>query len=176
MPWCIQGTGCAALPLSLSILGMSANPAAPSHLLALDSANAIAAWDVDPWGATKTQYVGTYSEYLQSIYAVSVVGAGGSRRLAWFDANSMGAIQYASDSGSGPSTLGGPVRCNNGCDTILHVVPDPTTSDGFFVLCDGAAVNQRTVVRMDGAHGCTQVLDGSVFGAESRLSRLGIAQ
>ena len=68
------------------------------------------------------------------------------------------------------------MRCASGCATILHVVPDPTTADGYFALCDGATVDARTVVRIDGALGCTQILDGKSFGAESRLSRLGIAQ
>jgi hypothetical protein len=154
---------------------MSANPAALTHLLALDSANNIAAWDVDPWAATKTQYVGTYTEPLGSIFA-TVFGAPGPLRLAWFDNTTTGgAIQYAVDSGSGPSAIGGPVRCSSGCATILHVVPDPTTADGFFLLCDGATVDARTVVRMDAARACTTILDGKTFGAESRLSRLGMS-
>ena len=89
---------------------------------------------------------------------------------------SAGSIQYATDSGSGPSAIGGPIKCAAGCSTILHVVPDPTTADGFFALCDGATVDARTVVRMDSTLACTQVLDGKPFGAESRLSRLGILQ
>ncbi|MCU1276792.1 MAG: hypothetical protein JWM53_338, partial [bacterium] len=48
------------------------------------------------------------------------------------------------------------------------------TADGYFALCDGATVDARTVVRIDGSLGCTQILDGTTFGAESRLSRLGI--
>ncbi|MCU1281074.1 MAG: hypothetical protein JWM53_4620 [bacterium] len=173
MPWCIQGSGCTALPLSLSILSMSANPADLTHLVALDSASSVAAWDVDPWAATKTQYVGTYSEPLGSIYAVV---AGGKSRLAWFDNTTNGAVQYALDSGSGPSAIGGPILCNGGCATILHVVPDPTTADNFFLLCDGATIDARTVVRMDASRTCTTILDGHGFGAESRLSRLGIVQ
>jgi len=173
MPWCIQETGCVQLPLSLSILGMTQNPANLSHWLALDSATDVAAWDVDPWNKTKTQYIGAYSGYLQSIYATV---ANGTLRVAWWDAmTAAGAIRYADDKGSGPSTMAGPVVCASGCATILHVVPDPTTPDGFFALCDGPTVDARTVVRMDATRGCTVVLDGKSFGAESRLSRLGLS-
>jgi hypothetical protein len=173
-PWCIQGTQCTSLPLSLSILGMTTNPGNLSHFLALDSANDVGAWDVDPWATppTKTQYVGAYSGYLQSIYSTV---ANGTLRLAWWDGmTTAGAIRYASDPGSGPSTVAGPITCASGCTTMIHVVPDPTTPDGFFALCDGPTVDARTVVRMDSTHACTVVLDGKPFGAESRLSRLGL--
>ena len=174
MPWCIQGSGCTALPLSLSILSMSATPTDLTHFIALDSSTPAAAWDVNPWTQTKTQYIGSYTEQLTSIYAV-VFGSPGPARFAWLDqTDAAGAIQYAVDSGGGPSAIGGPIKCNSGCATILHVVPDPTTADGYFALCDGATVDTRTVVRIDGSLGCTQILDGSTFGAESRLSRLGI--
>jgi hypothetical protein len=134
--------------------------------------------DVDPWAnpPTKTPYIGTYSEQLGSIYAV-VVGHPGPARFAWLDQTmATGSIQYSVDNGSGPSAIGGPVKCVSGCGTILHVVPDPTTTDGYFALCDGASVDTRTVVRIDGTLGCTVILDGTTFGAESRLSRLGIVQ
>jgi hypothetical protein len=103
------------------------------------------------------------------------VRAGTTRRIAWWDGAGMGAIKYASDSGAGPSVMGGPLKCASGCATILHVVPDPTAPTGFFALCEGPSVDRRTVVRVDAAAGCTKVLDGMGFGAESRLSRLGIA-
>lgn len=170
MPWCIQGTGCTAVSLSLSILSMTANPSAPSHFLALDGANAIAAYDVDPFNNTKTAYVGSYMGYLQSIAAVSF---GTTKRFAWLDGDNMGAIKWVNDSGSGPTTMAGPVKCNSGCTTLLHVVPDPTNADGFFALCDGASVDTRTVIRVGAALACTPVLDGALFGAESRLSHLG---
>lgn len=173
MPWCIQGSGCTPLPLSLSTLSMTANPGNLTHLLALDSSNVVAAWDVDPWNATKTQYVGAYSGYLQSIYAV---GHAGALRMAWWDGETTaGSFRYADDNGSGPSTIAGPVVCASGCSTLLHVVPDPTTTDGFFALCDGATYDTRTIVRMDGARACTTVLDGSTFGTQTRMSRLGVS-
>jgi hypothetical protein len=179
-PWCIQGTGCTALPLSLSTLSMSATPTDLTHFVALDSSAPAAAWEVDPWAtpmATRTQYIGAYTENLSSIYSV-VQGHPGPARFAWLDVTMpTGSIQYATDNGSGPSTLGGPIKCASGCTTLLHVVPDPTTANGYFALCDGATVDARTVVRVDGSTlACTQILDGKPFGAESRLSRLGILQ
>jgi hypothetical protein len=173
-PWCIQGTSCTSLPLSLSILSMSATPTDLTHFVALDYSTPAAAWEVNPWATppTKTQYIGAYTENLGSIYSVV---SSGKARFAWLDQTNMaGAIQYSVDSGSGPSTIGGPIKCNSGCATILHVVPDPTTLDGYFALCDGATVDTRTVVRIDGSLNCTQILDGTTFGAESRLSRLGV--
>ncbi|HWE27048.1 MAG TPA: hypothetical protein VHB97_03555, partial [Polyangia bacterium] len=174
--WCIQGSGC-MLPLSLSILSMSATPTDLTHFIALDYSTPAAAVDVNPWTMTKTTYIGTYAENLQSIYAV-VFGSPGPARYAWLDqTGTTNAIQYAVDNGSGPSTIGGPVKCASGCTTaLLHVVPDPTTADGYFALCDGATVDTRTVVRIDSTLACTTILDGSSFGGESRLSRLGIAQ
>ena len=159
---------------------MSATPTDLTHFVALDYLTPAAAWEVDPWAsptATKTQYLGAYTETLSSIYSV-VVGHPGPARFAWLDTTmTTGSIQYATDDGSGPSTLGGPVKCASGCTTLLHVVPDPTTPSGFFALCDGATVDARTVVRVDGSTlACTQILDGKTFGAESRLSRLGILQ
>jgi hypothetical protein len=174
-PWCIQGTGC-TLPLSLGILSVTATPTDLTHFFVLDYATPAAAWDVDPWAAppTKTQYIGTYADNLDSLYAVV---ANGKARYAWLDNTPAGgAVEYATDSGGGPSAIGGPVKCTSGCATILHVVPDPTTPDGYFALCDGATVDARTVVRIDSTLACTQILDGKTFGAESRLSRLGIVQ
>jgi len=174
-PYCIQQTGCTDLGLSLGIYSMSSDPAAPAHLLALDGANSVAAAEVDPWAGppTRTTYVGTYSEPLASLYAVSV---GGKPHLAWFVNNMAGgAIQWAiDDTGSAPP-LAGPVRCTTNCDTMLHVVPDPSQQNGFFALCDAATTSGRTVVRADDAGSCTVILDGTQFGAQSRLSRLAVA-
>jgi hypothetical protein len=171
-PWCIQGTNCTTLPLSLQILSVSATPTDLTHFIALDAETPAAAWDVNPWTQTKTQYIGTYTEQLASVYAVV---ASGKARFAWLDQTMMtGAIEYASDPGGGPSTIGGPIKCASGCATLLHVVPDPTTTDGYFALCDGPTVDARTVVRIDGSLACTQILDGKTFGAQSRLSRLSV--
>lgn len=177
-PWCIQGTSCTALPLSLGIISMSATPVNLNHFIALDYATPAAAQEVDPWASpapTKTTYIGAYTEQLGSVYAV-VQGHPGPARFAWLDQTmATGSIQYATDTGSGPSSLGGPIKCASGCTTILHVVPDPTTPDGYFALCDGTGVDGRTVVRFDGGSlACNQILDGKTFGAESRLSHLGI--
>lgn len=173
MRWCIQGTGCTGLPLGLSIYSMAANPAAPTHLLALDGGSNVAAWDVDPWAQTRTQYVGAYSERLATVYSVAV---GATRHLVWFDDNMVGgAIQWAIDDGSGPPTLRGPVKCASGCATLLDVVPDPTAASGFVALCEGATLDKRTVVRVSDAGACSVVLDGAQFGSASQLTRLGVA-
>jgi hypothetical protein len=173
-PWNIQETGGTPLPLSLCIISVSATPTDLTHFVALDCSTPAAALDVNPWTQTKTTYVGAYSGSLGSIYAAV---ASGSARFAWLDQDdAAGSIKYVTDPGSGPSTMGGPIKCASGCATLLHVVPDPTTAAGYFALCDGATVDARTVVRIDGALQCTTVLDGKSFGAESRLSRLGIWQ
>ena len=174
-PYCIQMTSCTDLQLGLGTYSMAGDPATPSHLLALDGSNTHAALDVNPWAAppTNTVYVGTYSEPLASLYAVSV---GGKPHLAWLDNNMAGgAIQWAIDNGGGAPSLAGPVKCASNCATILHVVPDPSQPNGFFALCDAATTSGRTVVRADDAGGCTVVLDGTQFGAQSRLSRLAVA-
>jgi hypothetical protein len=175
-PWCIQESGCGAdLPLGLDILGVSADPKTPSHLLALDGATPAAALDVDPWATppTKTTYIGSYSGYLQSIAALLVDH---TPRLVWYDSFDPTSIRWANDDSGGTPAINGPLRCAAGCATILHVVPDPTSSTDFFLLCDGPSVDTRTVVRLDGSGDCTTVLDGAQFGSESRLSRLGVAQ
>ena len=174
-PWCVQGSGCTSLGLSLGIYSMAAHPLAPAHFLALDGANTVAALEVNPWATppTTTQYIGAYSEPLASIYSVTV---GATRHLAWFDNNMAGgAIQWSIDNGTSAPALNGPFKCTSSCATILHVVPDPTATNGFFALCDGATVSTRKVVRTDDAGSCTVVLDGTQFGAQSRLSRLGIS-
>lgn len=174
MQWCIQGASCMALPLSLSIYSMAANPAKPSHLLALDGSTNVAAWDVDPWTPAKTQYVGAYSEPLATVYAVAVSPA--VRHIVWFDNNTGGAIQYASDTGTGAPTLRGPVKCSSGCPTILDAVPDPTAASGFLALCEGATRDKRQVVRVSDIGNCSVVLDGAQFGSLSTLTRLAIGQ
>ncbi len=175
-PWCVQGSTCpTTLNLSLGTYSMAAHPLAPAHFLAIDGGNNIAAVEVDPWAAppTKTTYVGTYSEPLASIYSVAV---GTTRHLAWFDNNMQGgAIQWAIDDGSTTPALAGPVKCASNCATMLHVVPDPSQPNGFLALCDASTVSGRKVVRADTAGNCAVVLDGAQFGAQSRLSRLGIA-
>lgn len=175
-PWCIQETGCTTnLPLSLEIVSMTIAPASPTHLLALDVANANAAVEVDGWAMpnpTKATYVGLYSGSWSSIAAVR---AGTTTRVAWTDTANMGGVQWMNDTGGTPSVQG-PVKCAAGCATILDSLPDPTTNDQFFVLCDGASVDTRSVWRLTTSGACTEVLDGAGFGAESRLSSLAIAQ
>jgi hypothetical protein len=167
-------TGCTNMPLSLSIYSMAADPAMPAHFLALDGANDLAALEVNPWDASpsKTTYVGTYSEPLTSIYS-SI--AGGKPHLAWLDTNGSGSIQWAIDSGGAAPSLNGPIKCSANCTTMIHVVPDPSQTNGFFGLCDASTVSGRTVVRANDTGSCTVVLDGTQFGAQSRLSRLAIA-
>jgi hypothetical protein len=87
-------------------------------------------------------------------------------------------IDYTNDSG-GASTITGSLVCTSGCDTFVDAVPDPTTSNGFFALCDSNPVNQvnaRQVVRVDGLGHCTQVVDGKSFGERSSLARIALAR
>ena len=179
-PWCIQGTGCTALPLSLGILSMSATPIRSDALhraRLFDAGRGDRGQPVGHAGGDE----GDVHRHVQRAARVGVRRRAGS--------SGAGALRVARpDDGDGLDPVldrhrqravgvGGPIKCASGCTTILHVVPDPTTPDGYFALCDGATVDTRTVVRFDGASlACNQILDGKTFGAESRLSRLGILQ
>jgi hypothetical protein len=155
------------LPLGLSVNGMTAYPQAPTHFLALDPINHQWAWEVDPWGATKTALFGEATGNPITIFATKWQSA---TRTAWVDATSPTAVFYNNDTAS--AGILGPIACK-GC-TLLHVTPDPTTNLRFFGLCEGPGVDSRRVVRFSaGAGACDTVLEGAQFGAESRLSRLG---
>lgn len=176
-PWCIQETGCSVnLPLSLQILGITRDPATPTKFLALDPTTPAAALDVDGWAMpnpTKATYVGQYSGAWGTINAVM---ASTTERVAWATSDNMGEVMWANDAGGGSPSVQGPLKCSSGCATILDVVPDATTLDQFFILCDGASVDTRSVWRLTTAGDCTKVLDGAQFGSESRLSSIAIAQ
>ena len=78
--------------------------------------------------------------------------------------------------GAGTPTLAGPLRCSTGCANIVDVVPDPTTQDGFLMLCDGTSQSKRTLTRLKTDGSCTQFFDGSTLGDAFGLQRLAIAQ
>jgi hypothetical protein len=167
--WMTNG---ADLPLGLGIYGMTSDPMTPTHLLAVDPDNNDMAWDVDPWSASKTVFLGSGTGAPSTIYA-DVWTAQSVMRVVWVDSTAPTGVLYNNDSGA--SGLLGPIRCA-GC-TLLHAVPDPTDNLRFFGLCDGPSVDARRVVRFSSSGGtCDTVLDGAGFGAQSRLSRLAIAE
>jgi hypothetical protein len=174
--WALDGTLIKAwtlgtdLPLGLGITGMCSFPSTPTHLLAVDADNNQWAWDVDPWGATKTGRNGMLSGSPVSIYAdiwMSEV------RTTWTDTSNGSAVVYNNDANG--TSLMGPIACM-GC-TLLDTVPDPTLNTRFFGLCDGPSVDARRVVIFKSTGGtCDTVLEGALFGSQSRLSRLAISQ
>jgi hypothetical protein len=176
-PWCVQGTPtCTQLMLSLGILGMSSNPNTPSHLLAVDNTLNVAAWDVDPFGGTKTQLIGASTGSLQTAYAIKV---NGHMRLAWLNTTSPTSVDYYNDTGMGGTpAISGPLRCSSGCATILRVVPDPMSPTAFYALCESttSAPNGRSVVHMQADGSCMSVFEGSKLSSSLMLEHLGVAQ
>jgi hypothetical protein len=165
--WTLNGTD---LPLGLNVLGMTQHPKTPQHILAVDPVNNTWAWDVDPWGVSKTALIGSGTGSPTSIFAdiwQTVM------RIAWTDSSGSTAVIYNNDTFG--NTVAGPIACP-GC-TLLHVVPDPTLNTRFLGLCDGPGVDTRRVVVFKSTGGtCDTVLEGAQFGSLSRLSRLGIGQ
>jgi hypothetical protein len=174
-PWCIQGTCSLDLMLSLGIYGMSGDPKAPTHILAIDGANAVAAWTVDPYTQKKTQVVGNTNKNLVGIYAL---GVGATRRIVWIEGSTPNDIVYTTDTGGTLSGVSGPSRCGDGtCDLILHAVPDPTAPNGYFLLCDGTSASMRKVVSLDATTGkCTTVVNGPDLDVNTGMARLAIMQ
>jgi hypothetical protein len=168
-PWCMQAGCDQDLHLGLGIVGMTADPMAPTHLLALDTGTDTAAWTVDPYVPSHSTVVGNLSRPLLGLYAVG----GATRRYVWIVGGSPNAIIYTSDVGGG---IQNPVYCASGCDPILHAVPDPTDNDHFFLLCDSDMPDTRRVVRVDTSGKCTTVLAGSALPASTRMARLGLAR
>jgi hypothetical protein len=157
------------IPLGLGIVGMTSFPGTPTHLLAADPGHGEEAWDVDPWAATKTSFIGTSQGSPVSIFADTYMG---NLRIAWTDTSGTTGVIYHNDPNSG---LFGPISCAS-C-TLLHVVPDPTLNTRFLGLCDGPSPSARRVVRFESTGGsCDDIFDGAAFGTQSRLSRLGISQ
>jgi hypothetical protein len=147
---------------------MAADPAAPTHLLALDTDADIAALSIDPYAPTHGTVVGNLS---RPLLGLSTVGAP-SRRYVWIVGGSPSSIIYASDGQSGTSN---PIYCDAGCDTILHALGDPTDPEHFFMLCEGATAAARHVVRVDSSGHCVTVLSGTALPANTRMARLGLA-
>jgi len=165
--WFLNGTD---LPLGTSILGMCSYPMTPTHFLALDPQNHQWAWDVDPWGVAKTARNGELTDAPTSIYADVWMG---EVRTAWTDSSGSSSVVYNNDANG--TSLMGPIACA-GC-TLLHVIPDPTLNTRFFGLCDGPSVDSRRVVIFKSTGGtCDTILEGALYGSQSRLSRLAVAQ
>jgi hypothetical protein len=154
---------------------IGSNLKTPTHLLAIDFTTNVAAYDVNPAGPSKTQYIAGNKDTLITIYSVK---AGSTTRIAWVNATSGkgSAIDWVNDSGSGTPTLNGPLSCSSGCTSIVHAVPDPTAQDAFFLLCDAAMYNQRAVVRLKTDGSCGSVLEGSTLPDRFELERLAIGQ
>jgi hypothetical protein len=173
-PWCIQSTCGHDLGLSTLIEGMTADPVQPTKLLALDDFNDVPALSVDPVAVTKTKYATSIGIAFTRLYATR--SGTNTLRLAWVDGNDApNHVYYANDvGGNGTPTIHGPLRCADGsCDTIVHAVPDPSGDGGFFVLCEASGATPRRVVRLD-TNGCSELVNGNAFGAQSRMSALGV--
>jgi len=166
-PWCLQAGCDQDLQVGLGILGMAVDPAAPTHLLALDTDADIAALSIDPYAPTHGTVVGNLSRPLLGLSTVVAP----TRRYVWIVGGSPNSIIY---SGDGQSGISNPIYCS-GCDPILHAVADPTDPGHFFMLCDGATPDARRVVRTDSTGHCTTVLSGSTLPANTRMARLGLA-
>jgi hypothetical protein len=180
-PWCVSGTACGSsrdLMLGLQVLGMAANPVNPSHLLAVDNANNVAAVDVNPFAQTRTTLIPGNSTHLQKAYAVS---ANGKLRVAWVNATPAAtpptAVSFYNDIGAaGTKAVSGPLYCKSGCSDILRAVPDPTAGNAFFVLCEGPPGNGRSVVRLKTDGTCTPIFNGLTLPAAYQLRHLAVAQ
>jgi hypothetical protein len=170
-PWCIQVSGCAtALPLSLGIYGMTADPAQPTHLLALDTSLDVAAWSVDPYTPARATVVGSPGLPLRTVAAARF---GTMLRYVWIGNDAPNRIVWRNDAGG----LNGPVRCSDdSCREMVGAVPDPTSSNHFFVLCGAPTASERKVIDLDTQGHCSAVMDGATFGIESMLTSLGVGE
>lgn len=156
------------LPLGTGISGMTRSPLDPTHLFAAEPGSPMAAaWDVSPWTGSKSVYrLGV--TYLKTLYATS-------GRVAWQNDFDTSALYYANGAAFPTEKPLGPINCVGTCDTIVHAVPDPTSLTAFFLLCEGAQPNTRHIARLNGGN-CDDVFEGAQLDANSRLSRLGIAE
>jgi hypothetical protein len=147
---------------------MSASPLDPKHLLLLD--NGASAADYDPWFNSRTTYVVSQAVNLTTIAAAVQFGL---NRVVWIDATAN-AVRYVRENNGNPVFLG-PIACNLTCN-LIHAVPDPTEPGTFLALCEHAGTTTRDIVRWTSTgSGCSVVYDGTTAGANTRLSRLAVA-
>lgn len=151
-----------------TVLSMSASPLDPKHLLLLD--NAASAADYDPWFNSRTTYVVSQAVQLTTIAGASQFGL---NRVVWVDKDNN-AVRYVRENNGNPVFLG-PIACNQTC-TLVHAVPDPTEPGTFLGLCEHAASVVRDIVRWKSTGGgCDILYAGTTPGANTRLSRLAVA-
>jgi hypothetical protein len=175
-PWCPSSTtNCHPLGVTTQTPAFFGNLKTPGHLWSVDNSNNTALWDIDPSVPTKTAYIAGNNDFLITVYAVKV---GSTIRIAWLNASASQptSVDWVNDSGGATPTLAGPLRCATGCTNIVDVVPDPTSQDGFLMLCDGASQSKRTLTRLKTDGTCSQFFDGSTLGDAFGLQKLSIAQ
>jgi hypothetical protein len=162
------------LALGFNCWSVTVSPLDPTHILATGCGTSQSAWDVDTVHLTpKTIYRPDNGKALETIYSLA-----GSKRTAWSTKDQTpSAVYYTTEPGTKNTPPSGPVRCTPGCDSILHVVPDPTASDRFIALCDAAKQGDpRKIVRFSTAGGtCTKIVDDDGLGVLLRAVRLAIA-
>jgi hypothetical protein len=169
--WQLNGTG---FPLGDGVASVTTSPLDPAHLFALVtplSSQPAAAWDVDPYAATKTLYLAYPAVGApQTIYAI-VDGA--AHHTVWVDPTAN-AFWYTLESGSAPSYVG-PASCTGLPCTLVHAVPDPTDGTRYIALCEQPASIIRNIVRWSPGGSCSVLYQGTSAGANTRLSRLAVA-
>ena len=153
-----------------------ATPTAPAHFLALDGVNDVAALDVNPWASppTKTHVHRHLSEPLSSVYAVSRRRQGALRlvrqrrrpaapssgRSTTARAPATSAARSAARATAPPSCTSCPIRRRPTATSRCATAPPSTHAPWCAPTTCAAAPCPRR----------------HAFGAQSRLSRLGIVQ
>jgi hypothetical protein len=167
-----QNVGPNDLPIGFEMWSMTPSPLSPTHFFATGGSVNSPAYDVDTINKTKSMYRPDNGTTMGTIYSIA------SKRTAWSTKYQMpSAVYYTNEPNSPTTALSGPIRCTPGCDTILHVVPDPSKSDRFIALCDATTTGgPRQIVRFTTtSSACEKVVDDTSLGIQVRMSRLGIA-
>ncbi len=162
----------AGFPLGLGWIGMTGDPVAPGHFLALNASQGIAMREVDPAVPASVGTDLTTADVLSTIYALDA----GGLRVAWVG-NSAGASDAVYYLTAG-NTISPPIGCRDRSCEYEHVVPDPTDATRFIALCGNASNVIRQVVRFRSTDkagtACEVLFDGATLGSEKRLSRLAV--
>lgn len=132
----------------------------------------------DPFTKAKTPYIERFggSDPIVTIYELDVAGV---RRTVWIGSSSNG-LYYTNDDGTGTPSVLGPRSCGGGVTCVYkHAVPDPTSPNAWFVLCEDpppSALNAATIRRVDNFGACTAVFDGTTaLDVDKRMVHLGVA-